>query len=265
MVTVTLNARALRRHRRHRELLGAQRHRSGHHRAERRVHAAQGEAHLDDRHAQRVPRPEEPVHPRQLRQLRVLEPRQLRGRARAALRPQLLGDERPAPARGVQGPAVGLLRRRHVARAAGPDAHLRRARRRADLSRRSRTPTRSRWRTSASRPTSSRTRCSSRRARASTGTSAATARSRSAAARGCSPAGRPTSGSRTSSATPASTSRASGPRNNATNLIPFVADPLKQPTTITGATAGGVLERDRHDRSRLQVPVGPARQRRLRP
>ena len=53
-----------------------------------------------------------------------------------------------------------------------------------------------------------------------------------------SPAARPTCGSRTSSATPGSTSPRIGAGNNANNRIPFVADPLNQPTTVTGATAG---------------------------
>ena len=56
--------------------------------------------------------------------------------------------------------------------------------------------------------------------------------------RASSRAARPTCGSRTSSATPASTSRASARRCNTANHIPFVADPLNQPTTVTGATAG---------------------------
>ena len=79
----------------------------------------------------------------------------------------------------------------------------------------------------------------SRRAPASTGTSAATARSKSAAAPGSSPAGRPTSGSRTSTGNTGIDFNRIGATFNATaNRIPFVADPLGQPTTVTGAAAG---------------------------
>ena len=55
-----------------------------------------------------------------------------------------------------------------------------------------------------------------------------------------------------------------GAGNNANNRIPFVADPLNQPTTVTGATGGHVQQRDRHDRSELQLSVDPARQPRRR-
>ena len=53
-------------------------------------------------------------------------------------------------------------------------------------------------------------------------------------------------------------------RSTPPTQIPFVADPHNQPTTVTGARRG-TFQRDRHDRSRLQVPVGPARQHGLRP
>jgi hypothetical protein len=68
-------------------------------------------------------------------------------------------------------------------------------------------------------------------------TSAARARGRSAAGSASSPGVRPMSGCRTSTATPGSTSRASA-RQQRRNNIPFVTDALKQPTTVTGATAG---------------------------
>ena len=51
--------------------------------------------------------PAEPVHPRQLRHLPLHQPRHLRAGLRAAVRPQLLGDERSAAAGGVQGAASG--------------------------------------------------------------------------------------------------------------------------------------------------------------
>ena len=46
--------------------------------------------------------------------------RSLRAGAGAAVRSQLLGDERSAAAGGIQGPSVGLLRGRSVARAERP-------------------------------------------------------------------------------------------------------------------------------------------------
>ena len=46
-----------------------------------------------------------------------------------------------------------------------------------------------------------------------------------------------------------------GAANNANNRIPFVADANNQPKTVTGAAADAVHQRDRRDRSELQVPV----------
>ena len=92
-----------------------------------------GTPHADHRHPQRVPEPEEPVHPRQLRHVSVLNARELRGRPRAAVRPQLLGDQRSAPARGVQGASVGLLRGRFVAGAVEHDRDVWHPTRRADV------------------------------------------------------------------------------------------------------------------------------------
>ena len=196
---------------------------------------------------------------------RFSEPRQLRGGPRAAVRPQLLGDERSAAAGEVQGPPVRLLRRRSVARAVERHAHLRHPRRRAARSRTSRPPIRSRSPTSATRPTSCRATSSGRRASASTGTSTATAREQIRGGVGIFTGRRRTCGFRTSTATPASTSRASARRTTPATSIPFVADPHNQPTTRDRRDRGHVHERDRHDRSGLQVPVDPARQHRLRP
>ncbi len=59
--------------------------------------------------------------------------RELRGGPRAAVRPQLLRDERSAPARGLQGESVGLLRGRFVAGAVEHDRYVWHSTRRADL------------------------------------------------------------------------------------------------------------------------------------
>ena len=88
-----------------------ERARSGHHRDQRRVHAAEGKAHHHDRHPQRVLDAAQSVHPRQLRHLPVQQHRTVRAGVRAAVRSQLLGHERSAPVRRVQGQSVGLLRR----------------------------------------------------------------------------------------------------------------------------------------------------------
>ena len=77
------------------------------------------------RHAQRVLQVPESVHPRQLRHLRVREPRHLRCRQRAAVRLQLLADRRPATCGEVPVLSVRLLRRRSVAVAAELHADLR--------------------------------------------------------------------------------------------------------------------------------------------
>ena len=108
------------------------------------------------RHAQRVLQVQEPVHPRQLRDLPLLQPRQLRGGPGAAVRLQLLGDERPAAGREVRRQPVRLLRGRSVARAVERDAHLRPPRGQADVP--GQADGQPGWRspTSATRPTSCR-------------------------------------------------------------------------------------------------------------
>ena len=76
----------------HRKLIAGQRARSGHLRGPQRLHDDPWVAHLHLRHAQRVLQFPQPVHPEPVRQLRVREHRQLRGRIRAGVLAQLLAD-----------------------------------------------------------------------------------------------------------------------------------------------------------------------------
>ena len=117
-------------------------------------------------------------------------------------------------------------------------------------------------RTSATRPTRCPAACCGRRGSASTTRSDRTTRSRSAAASGCSPAARPYVWlSNQYGNTGIEFRRLQRRLQRRPTAIPFVPDP-----NASRRAVGNVAdERDRPDRSRLQVPVADARQPRLRP
>ena len=112
---------------RHRAVLGRERARPGHHRTARRPDVRPRQAHVHRGHAQRVLQVPQPLHPRQLRHLRVRERVAVRGGHRAGVRLQLLGHVRPEELGAFLGVPVRLLRGRSVARRAELHGHLRRA------------------------------------------------------------------------------------------------------------------------------------------
>ena len=188
-----------------------------------------GQHAIDDRHPQRVPRPGESVHPRQLRHLHVHQHRVLRAGFRAAAttaasRRRAIRSSRAAFRVRQWGFYVG-------------DQWSSRPRRHADLrvcgwTRRqfptSRPRTRPPWPTSATPPTSFRTTCSGRRASASTATLSGNGTRADARRHRASSPGRPAYVwiSNQFGNTGIDFTRI-GAGNNAANRIPFVTDPLE--------------------------------------
>ena len=88
---------------RQRAVLDCQRARSGHRRDPQRPDVGAGAAPDHRRHPQRALPVPQPVHPRQLRRLRVRQPRALRAGARPVLQLQLLAHRRPPDRRPGSG------------------------------------------------------------------------------------------------------------------------------------------------------------------
>ena len=219
--------------RRHRALLGRQRPRPGHPRADRRLHLHQGHAHHHRRHPQRGVQVHEPLPLRLLRLLLLPHHRRLAGRRRHPVLDQLRQRRRPAPRDLLRNPPVRPLRRRPVAGERPLHAAARPAPRQARLRRLAVVqlgrPGRPRRQHLEPPPA---TRSSSRRASASTGTPAATAGSSSAAASASSPAAPPTSGSRTATPTPASKAPPSP------STAPSRSTPIRSTSRTTSARRG---------------------------
>ena len=218
------------------------------------------------RHPQRVLQVQEPLHPRQLRHLPLLEPRQLRGRASpsstttASPRPPTRSRPREFKVNQL-GFYVGDVWRVNPAAHADPG----RAPRQAVLPRQADRQPGRRRRPSASPRTWCPTRPCSRPAPASTGTSRATASGSCAAASGIFSGRTPYVWLSNQYGNTGIEFQRIGAGFNANNRIPFVTDPFNQPKTVTGATAGTFTNEIDLDRPRLQVSRGPARQPRLRP